>query len=392
MEPRRVIHSKPTRILAAVLLLVAAGTAAAGAASESPGGGDVQGIATIATGSDMNVDGFLSVSPDDFGQWASVTFGGGGDIFNPAGAFAPLEATFTSALFLFVPSRTQRIVLTDNPSYVALGDDGSLVLTLTSPLASSDSSGDGVDDTLVSSFNVTGAGGTDLDFDLTQSVAAEGPGVAKMDQEYVITNNGTEAVDLVLARVYDGDLFWGGDPGNEFSNDQVGTDWNVLGGDLFVFEQEPGDPDATSITISSPSAISYFGGKHGVLPGLGAPPYDFGTDTEVFDNFGVPTSWVNNIAGVGYDTDGVSGPTPPGSTTPEDGFTGLGFAATVGPGESTTIAIRHTYGQAFPTPPPPPEPEVPVIEVPTLGLAGLVALVAAMAAAGGLLVRRRRLP
>ena len=86
-------------VLMLLLSLSLLAPAVAGAASAgAPGGGSVEGVVTIATGSDPSVDGFLSVTPDDFGQWASVTFGGGGDIFNPAGAAPPLEATFSSAL------------------------------------------------------------------------------------------------------------------------------------------------------------------------------------------------------------------------------------------------------------------------------------------------------
>ena len=381
MSAKNVIHPRLTRILAAALLLVTVGPVAAGASSEGPGGGVAEGILTIANGSDPSVDGFLSVAPDDYGEWASVTFGGGGDIFNPAGAFAPLEATFTSALFLSVPSRTQRIVLTDNPNQLALGNDASLAIAVSSPLAASDTDGDGVDDTLVSSFTATGTN-TALSFDLTQAVSSPAAGVALMQQDYVITNDSGMSVDIVLARVYDGDLLWDGD----FSNDQVGTGYNMAGGDVYVFEQEAAAPTPTSITISSPQAISYFGGKHGVQPAGGPPPYDFGTDTEVFDAFGIPASWVNHIAGVGYDLDGVSGTAPAGSTAPEDGFTGIGFSFTLAPAESTTISVSHTYGQDFPGQP------VPTIEIPTLGWTGLAALAAVLALAGGLLVRRRLYP
>ncbi len=380
MSLRNFAHSRQTQILAAALLLVALGAMAAGAASESPGGGVAQGVLTIATGTAQSVDGFLSVTPDDYGEWASTTFTGGGDIFNPAGAFAPLEATFSNALFLFVPSRSQRVILTENPSHVAVAFDGSLTLSVTSPLASSDTNGDTVDDTLMSSFSATGTD-TVLDFDLTQTVMSTSPGVAVLQQDYLITNNAAMSADIALAQVYDGDLLWDGD----FSNDQVGTGFNAAGGEVFVFEQEAVDP-ATSITLSSPQANAYFGGRHGIQPALGPPPYDFGTDTEVFDAFGLPTSWVNHIAGVGYDTDGVSGTLPPGATSPEDGFIGLGFSLTLGAGQSTTITVRYTYGQEFVTPPPPPPS---LIDIPTLDWLGLVALMAALALVGGLMIRRR---
>lgn len=381
MTSRQRLHSPRVVALATLCLLLAGNPAVVGAASETPGSGIVQGVSTIATGTDQNVDGFLSIAPDDFGQWASVTFSGGGDIFNPAGAFLPLEATFTSALFLFVPSRSQRAVLTENPDHLGTVFDGSLTLAVTSPSVGSDTNGDTVDDTLMSSFTATGTD-TALSVDLTQSVTELVAGVsAVVQQDYTITNDAAMSADLVLARVYDGDLLWDGD----FSNDQVGTGTNAGPGDTYVFEQEASDP-ATSVTLSSPIATSYFGGKNGVLPGLGAPPYNFGTDTEVFDNFGVPTSWVNNIAGVGYDTDGVSGTAPAGSTAPEDGFAGLGFQLTLPPGATATVTVYHTYGQERPEPPAPAEP---IIAIPTLGFAGLLALALALVIAGGAFMRRR---
>ena len=35
--------------------------------------------------------------------------------------------------------------------------------------------------------------------------------------------------------------------------------------------------------------MAYYGGKHGVEPPLGPPPYDYGTDNEVWDENGIPT-------------------------------------------------------------------------------------------------------
>ena len=81
-------------------------------------------------------------------------------------------------------------------------------------------------------------------------------------------------------------------------------------------------------------------------------PYGFGTDTQVWDAFGVPAGWVNHIAGVGYDTDGESGASPSGSTDPRDGFMGLSIdvslGAGLGPAASTTVIVHHTYGSTTP--------------------------------------------
>ncbi|MEE9293855.1 MAG: PEP-CTERM sorting domain-containing protein [Phycisphaerae bacterium] len=99
-------------------------------------------------------------------------------------------------------------------------------------------------------------------------------------------------------------------------------------------------------------------------------PFGFGTDLQVWNAFGIPKSWENFIAGVGQGINGVSGTAPPGGTPPEDGFTGLDFlfelggGGGLGPGDSTTFTVFHTYGQNFPVPAPG--------ALALLGLAGLI--------------------
>lgn len=304
------------------------------------------GTLPIATGPDPSVDGYLAIVPDEFGSWTSTTFGGGGDIFNPSGRPTDLEAAFTSGFFLFVPSKSQRELLSENASWQAVFPaDATLSSSVTSPLLASDCNDDEVDDTLTSSFDVTG-GLTDLSFDLMQRVMnAAGPmDSAVLTQTYTITNNSPDPISFILVRVFDGDLLWSGD----IADDEVGTTMHGAGLGPYVFQQEAGDPAVTAITLSGLAGNNYFGGKHGLTPGGGAPPYDFGTDTEVWDAFGIPTSWESHIAGVGYSIDGLSGTAPAGSTPPEDGFVGLDFPIDLGAFEIITIAVLHTYGQNTP--------------------------------------------
>ena len=147
----------------------------------------------------------------------------------------------------------------------------------------------------------------------------------------------------------------------DFSNDNVGTGTNGSPDERYVYISEPGDT-ATAITLSSPQGNAYTGGKHGVDPdGAGGDPaYNFGTDVQIWDNFGIPSGWQNHIAGPGYDTDGDSGASPAGSTDPRDGFIHLdipvSLAAGPGPGSSTTVVIRHTYGNNAPAVPEDPCP------------------------------------
>ena len=326
------------------------------------------GTIVIATGPNSGVDGYLSIGPDEYGAWASVGFAGAGDLFNPLGGLGALEATFTSGFFLFTASG-QRELLSDNNSWQGvggIGGDASLTRTITSALVASDSSGNGVNDTLQSSFKVFG-GNTDLGFDLHQQVGSADPGVAFLRQDYTITNLSNSAINFNMVRTYDGDLVWNGG----FENDEVGTGANGAGLGPYVFEQEAGDPGITAVTVSSQQGNNYYGGKHGVDPGGAGLPYNFGTDVQVWEAFGIPSNWENHIAGVGYNTNGVSGTNPPGATPPEDGFIGLDFLLALGPGglgpgDSMTITVFHTYGQNFPVPAPG--------ALALLGLAGLISV------------------
>jgi hypothetical protein len=208
----------------------------------------------------------------------------------------------------------------------------------------SDTNSDGVDDTAMSAFTVFG-GDTSLRFDLVQSVSSAGAGVALVRQEYTITNGTLEAIDFALVRSFDGDLSWQFD----FSDDEVGTMMHGGGLGTYVYEQESGSPSITAVTLSGTPGPDYYGGKNGVEPPNGPPAYGFGTDVQLWDAFGVPDSWRTYIAGVGYGVNGNSGEFPPGAIDPADGFIGMDFPVSLGPGEQTTVTALHTYGQNSPS-------------------------------------------
>lgn len=297
----------------------------------------------IATGIDDTADGYLDIAPDEYGSWA-VPFGGGEGPND--GHFNPIDhdlaqAAFTSGFFLFDPP-TRRELLSDNADWQGVfAADSSLGREVTVENVASDTNDDGVDDTLTSSFRVFREGSVDLAFVLTQNVSSDCVDVAVIQQDYIITNNGGSTFSFTLVRAYDGDLLWEGG----FEDDEAGTDTNSIGGDRHIFQQEPTAPGVTGVTLSSPTGGAYYGGKHGVEPGGGPPAYNFGTDVQVWDAYGIPESWRNHIAGVGYDTDGLSGSTPAGATDPTDAFMGLDFDITLDPGESTTVSVFHTYGE-----------------------------------------------
>ncbi len=306
----------------------------------------------IATGPVATGEPYLLVSPDSFGSWGQPFGGGNGlneDRFNPVGTGGSQPVAFTAGTFVF-SGGTARALLSLQPDWIALLGLGTLTTEITQPSVASDESGDGTNDKLVSAFDVTGTG-FDLSVALTQTVEqAAGlgpPTVAVMTQEYVITNNSASPANLELVRVFDGDLIWTGD----FTNDWVGTGTNSSALERYVFMQEPNLP-AQAVTLSSPQGSAYFGGKNGVDPddAGGSPPYGFGTDTQVWNTGGVPAGWRNNIAGVGYDTDGTSGSAPAGSVDPEDGYVGLEVPVSIpaGPGASTIVTFRHTFGAIEP--------------------------------------------
>jgi hypothetical protein len=305
----------------------------------------------IRTGGDSSVGGYLEIKPDAYGGFAQNFNGSVGgpneELFRPAGSSLQLSA-FSAGYFLFVGG-TQRELLSDNTEFQgSVTADASLTRSVTSPNVASDSNGDGVNDTLNSAFTVTG-GATNLGFNLNQRVSVFSPGVSFLQQRYAVTNNGTGRISFNMVRIYDGDLLWTGD----FTTDNVGTATNGSGGPTYVYESEVGST-SQAVTLSSSLPSQYFGGKHGVDPdgAGGSPAYNFGTDVQIWDAFGIPGGWLNHIAGVGYNTNGDSGASPAGSTAPRDAFMGLGHSIVLDAGSSLTFDVFHTYGQTTPVPEP----------------------------------------
>jgi hypothetical protein len=303
----------------------------------------------IATGP-TDVDGYLRVKSDPFGAWADEAAGGttdGSDYFNPAGPEPGMAAGYTSAFFFFKADTQQRELLANNLYWQTLPGydyylDESLEREILLVNVPSDTNGDGVDDTLVSIFRVFGVG-VDVTFDVTQHVEVFTAGeVSTLTQTYVMTNNNADAIDFVLMRAYDHDMLW---VTNDFGDDTVGTGTNGSPAPRYVYCQEAGFPE-TGITISSTSGDAYVGGKQTVNPDPNDPecvPYDYGTDTEEWEVYGVPTCWRNNIANVGYSLNGNSGASPG-----TDAHITLEVPVSLTALGTDTIEIVHTFGQTEP--------------------------------------------
>ncbi|HEY3244948.1 MAG TPA: PEP-CTERM sorting domain-containing protein [Phycisphaerae bacterium] len=308
--------------------------------------------AQLRTGASTAVDGYLEILPDEYGSWAQPFatggFGPNADRYKPVGlSLQPVG--FSSGLFLFAPNG-QRELLSDNtdwqtmvPAPPGFSADTSLDRMILSPNVASDSNGDGINDTANSAFRVSG-GATDLNFALQQRVASASGAVSFMQQTYTVTNNGAASLALNLVRAFDGDLLWSGTA----ANDQVGTTANGAGLGQFVVIRETSN-NSTAITLSGGTqGHFYYGGKQNFTPPNGPPAYGFGTDVQVWDAFGIPGSWQNNIATIGYNTDGFSGAV----TGTQDAFIGLDFLFNLAAGASVTFDVFHTYGQATPVPEP----------------------------------------
>ncbi|MCZ6652416.1 MAG: hypothetical protein O7D91_05245 [Planctomycetota bacterium] len=354
--------------------------------------------ARIQTGPDLEQDGALRVIPAEYGAWARIDFCAGpcnsGDFFKPVG-FDAAQVMLGNALFLYIdrgdPDLNQRVVLSAQPGHATAYpiDIGPSALFPEIPPAgaavSSDTNDDGLDDSSTSSFAVCNAlTDVSLTFDLTQSVelVASGPGVgvSVLTQTHTITNESLTAIDFVLIRQVDADLMWIGDG----YDDAVGTMTHADGGDLSVYTMEH-NRTTTAVTLSSPQAAFYYGGKGDFdpdgsgtceaelcvggphagepcnplnCPGVdciceGGPIMGCGIDFQQWDAYGLPEGWGNFVANVGYDTDGDSGGSPAGCDGSSGGCSceaGIGIVIPVSldPGESTCVCIQHTYGQRTP--------------------------------------------
>lgn len=319
----------------------------------------------LRTGPNSAVDGYCDIAPDEYGSWAQPFTGGEGpndDHFNPAGSTTggtphPLrQVCFTNGFFLFA-GPIERELLSDNADWQGVssagqpfGADPTLERIITSENVAFDTNGDGADDMATSAFRVfSPAGTTNLDFQLVQRIRTAGPGVAVFEQQYMVTNLSAAPISFALVRAVDGDLIY---TETNFANDEVGTTCNAAGIGRFAFQRDrdAGEAyDSTGLVVhGGPDGRFYYGGKQNHTPPNGPPIMGFGTDVQIWEARGVPQSWQNYIATVGYNVDGVNGVV----TGTQDTFMGLDFTLNLLPGQMQPVAISQTYGQITPARPP----------------------------------------
>lgn len=281
-------------------------------------------------------DGRLDIRLDEYGStYADFNTGLGGDLYDPPGVLTANAVTINAGLFLLV-STSHRELLSSSVQWTSQGpDDASLTKSIISPNVACDADGDSCDDTLRSAFTVTGAG-VSLDFSLYQSVRrAASPGVAYLVQAYRITNTGGSSLTFKLHKSWDVDLYWSGD----WNNDEVGA--GTDSGRRYVRTGEVGTPAATFPLSSLTAPTFYYGGKSGHVPTGGGPAFGTGTG-RIWSTYGMPVSWRNYIAFLGYNVNGLSG------LQAGEAQVGLEWNITLAAGASTTLVIQRTYGQTTP--------------------------------------------
>ena len=285
--------------------------------------------------------GHLDIGVDDFGSYGD--YGGAiyDDLFEPSGGASRYETSFTAGAMVFLSGGaggTSANLLSAIPNWLTDLGGGSagtrpLSLVIDSPNTLNGAS------QVNSTFHIQdGPGARRLAFALNQKIGPAINGVTSLKQTFVITNTGTEAVDINFHVRQDADLLWDG----MFDSDLVGASL----GQTYLFQQEPGAPGqsvALGVGLCNTTNRSfYFAGKQGFSPPNGPPDYGYGTDVIEWAAFGAPTTWRNNVAYVGYNLDGNSG------ANFGDAFLGEEFQQSLTPTQSITVIVTRVYGTTTP--------------------------------------------
>ena len=256
-------------------------------------------------------DGSLMIASRDFGAIAAGGLGGPmwGDLFDPTGDLEAMSVTSSALPFLFT-----------GPSGCGPGTHR---VALSCPAQATYSNGDLATEIIVdnheidfqtsaSVFDVLGAD-LHLRFELTQHIDIAPPGPngkasARLEQTYRITNQAGFTSEFVLARHADPDLPWGGSP----LDDVVGVDFSELGRPQ-VFNEDLEFPEASLVLrtredmTQHPATVDfvYYAGKQNITPPgnpdfpcADCPEYGYGTDVQIWANYGVPNCWKNYVPDV----------------------------------------------------------------------------------------------
>jgi hypothetical protein len=301
-------------------------------------------------------EGHYDVQTDDFGSFGTLVGSNFNDFFFPQGVPDTFAPTYMTGVYLSVttPGAVQsRVMLSDYRAWkdkveappqpdAIEGAHTALTRTVTTDVAATSTT------QATSAFAIEDIpSGLLLDFDLVQTILP-GPQPVSTDftQVYTITNNGTAAVDVVFSVQWDIDLYY---TDNSSTNELVG----VGPGFCSVYEHDPGS-SVLGIALgdggSTVPMAYYFGGKDGFLPDPAGPPFASLAANTVAEQYawlanGIPPTWRNNIANLGYDMVGDSG------TLDGDALIGTEYRFSMAPGSTETIHLLRRYGSiAIPCP------------------------------------------
>ena len=291
----------------------------------------------VSVGQTVNIDngvggaGHLSVNIDSYGaygNWNTAYV----DSFQ-ASAGGAISPTFAAGIRLFVGG--DKVLLTDMPQWKAAVPGSTWEVVITTRVFNVNST------TAMSAFDVVAGEFDDcivLSVMLRQVVSSPRPGVAYLDQFYTVMNMSPDLMDVEINRVLDADLTWGTSTGD----DHVGASGE------WVYQREPGANTSQAMALTSgPGGVAhdfYWAGKQSHMPTGGGPAFGYGSDTVVFDNFGLPTTWENYVAYVGYNTPGDSG-----LVVGQDGHIGIDWRLSIESRTMKTFVVRTMYG-AVPEP------------------------------------------
>ncbi|MBU0617393.1 MAG: hypothetical protein KKI02_06735 [Planctomycetes bacterium] len=299
-------------------------------------------------------DGELHIRSDGYGAVTVWTWTTNYDLYDPIGDDALTNCSFAASTFVYSPVTEDRLALgqpgRDLDTTYNVGAGATLSYEMVWPLVQWDSNGTGYNDTSISTFRVYGGnGGYNLIFDLIQTVSepVQG-GISTWNARYTITNIAAEPASFLIERHDDLDIWFDASAEDCAGTASVGAVRNVY---MREADTIPNHENLV-VALSSPTpGYVYCAARSGFDPdGAGPDPnMVYGTDYQIWDNYGVPTSWQDYTAGIGYNMDGILGEQrPPGSADPYDGFMLLQWELALAPGEAAEIDVVTTYGSETP--------------------------------------------
>ncbi len=287
-------------------------------------------------------DGHLRIDVDGYGAYSNWGWPANLDYWNPAGALAEGSPMFAASFMIYTNTGLDKVALAE-PLFDIDSTYNLRAGTFNDPSPSNPVVNAAGDEATSAWTSANIFGDVTLDFTLVQTVTAAG----ELIQVLTITNQSPAALDIQLQRHLDIDLFW-----DASAEDVAGTDDST--GTIIPYMREPdGNPASeTRIGLSSPDAYDYVSSKSGFdgqggSGGVGTGTFmAFGTDFQIWDNFGYPTGWRNYTAGVGHApvVGELLGAQPAGSISPFDAFINIEWSFNLAVGASRTITSVTTYG------------------------------------------------